>query len=538
MEFVLGPLLMLLILGGVGAAVVIAIRKGRAGVPAEPAEGGDYLAYILLALAVGWTAFSFSQLGRAAFPARDFLFGGDETLAVALAGTLVAGPIAFFLWRRQSRRRAIYPRAGGWTVYLAAMEAVFLVAFIIAAAEVIEWVLQSRSRPHWTDAVVFGAMLAFHEWAIRKTPPGSGEAELSRVLGSAIGLVATAIGVGGVLLWIFNELYATLAPVVSGDEFATPLALLIVGAPVWWYRWLRPWGEERSAARKAWLAAASLVGLATAIGAAVVIVSQTAVYLLGDPSPAGTHFQFMPAVGAVGVVALLVWSHHVARVGPERDDVRRAYEYSLAALGLGAAVGFATVLSASAFRAGRLVGPGPESVITTALALVSSALLWWVFWSRAAGAPREAEAKAGARRAYLLGGGVVAGLTSAGSLIATLVGLFQRLLNSGDASIVTPASLFVFAGLATWHLLRTNATDKALLTDEEAITPFRVTVICSDPGPLQHALPTVATVSVIPRGDDAGVVDSAMADAIAAAVATNDSLVWVDQDGFKVAPAG
>ncbi|MDX1469667.1 MAG: DUF5671 domain-containing protein, partial [Acidimicrobiia bacterium] len=429
-------------------------------------------------------------------------------------------------------------RSGGWTIYLALIEAVFLVSFIVAAVNILEWALQSRVRPHWTDAVVFGAVLAFHERAATRTPPGSAEAELPRVLGSAISMITLAIGLGGVLLWIFERLYATLSPLVTGGDLATPVALVVVGAPIWWYRWLRAWGEERSAARKAWLAAASVVGLATSIGALVVIVSQTAVYLFGDAAPAGRHFQFVPAAVAVGILALLVWSHHVARVGPERDDVRRGYEYSLAAIGLGSAIGFATVLAEAAFSGGRLVGPGPESVVTTAIALIAAALLWWVFWSRAAGAPRETEAKAGARRAYLLGGGVIAGLTAAGALIATLVELFQRLLGSGGGgSIVIPVSLFVFSGLATWHLLRTNTVDRALIADEEIVTPFRVTVICSDVGPLQHALPSVAEVHVILRSDGIGVVDSAMADDITASVLGKDSVVWVDEDGFRVAPA-
>ena len=537
MEFVLGPLLTLLVLGGVGAAIVVAIRKGKGGAPTGPAEGGDYIAYIVLALAFGGTAFSLAELGRAAFPERDLFFGTEQSVAVALAGILVAGPIAFLLWRRQARRRMTYPRSGGWTVYLALMEAVFLVTFIVAAVEVVEWILQSRGRPHWTDVIVFGGVLGFHELAVRKTPPASGEAELYRVLGSAISLVTTAIGLGGVLAWIFDRLYATLSPLVTGGDFATPAALLIVGAPIWWYRWLRPWTEERSAARKAWLAAASVAGLATATAVLVFIISQTAIYLFGDAAPAGRHFEFMPAAAALGIVAVLVWAHHVGRVGPERDEVRRGYEYSMAAIGLAAAVGFATVLSRSAFGSGLLVDPGPDAAVTTAIGLIAAALLWWVFWSRAARAPREAEAKAGARRAYVLGGGIVAGLTTAGALIAALVELFQRLLGSGGGSIVTAASLFIFSGLATWHLLRTNTADKALIADAQVVTPFRVTVISSDPGPLQQVLPGVATVHVIPRGDGVGVIDSAMANAIVEAVSGKDSLVWVDDDGFRVAPA-
>ena len=300
MEFLFGPLLTLLVLGGIVAVVVSIIRRSRKGVSHKPTEGGDFIAYLLLALAVGVTAFSLAELARAAFPERAFISGTPEGVATALAGIVVAGPIAFLMWRRQARRRAQFPRSGGWTIYLGLMEAVFVISFIVAATEILVWLFQARTRPHWTDAVVFGGVVVFHEWASRQTPPLSDESELPRVLGSAIGFVSLAVGVGGVLYAGLQSLYATLTPIVTVAEFAEPAALVVVAAPIWWYRWLRPWAEEKSAARKTWLSVASVAGLGTAIGVFVFFVSQTATYLFGNPEPAGSHFDFLPAAAAIG----------------------------------------------------------------------------------------------------------------------------------------------------------------------------------------------------------------------------------------------
>ncbi len=41
---------------------------------------------------------------------------------------------------------------------------------------------------------------------------------------------------------------------------------------------------------------------------------------------------------------------------------------------------------------------------------------------------------------------------------------------------------------------------------------------------------------VLYRGDAAGAVDEAMAEEIVASVANASSFVWVDEDGFRVAP--
>jgi hypothetical protein len=247
----------------------------------------------------------------------------------------------------------------------------------------------------------------------------------------------------------------------------------------------------------------------------------------------------MPAEITVLVMGLLVWWHHWGRLGEGRTDPKRAYEYAMAAIGLLGAVGFATALASSALAPDLLVGAGSDDVITLAVGLVASISVWWWFWSKASREPREIVAVSGPRRVYLLGLGIVMGLVAAGALIGTLFVLFRRLLgvSTGGDSLAVQAALFVFAGAAAWHLLQTHFQDRSLIAADEVVTPFDVTLICSHPGMIATTFPKEARVRVVYRGDDLAPIDADTAEAIVAAVGHRSSLVWVDEDGFRVAPA-
>lgn len=535
----LGPILTLLILGGIVVGAIAIVRKVMAGREESTSDGADIIAYLLMALAVGVAVFSLADLAQAAFPGERFAFGADRLVATSLAGLVVAAPVAVFLWRRQAGRRVAHPRSGGWTVYLTIMEAVFTTAFVISAFQLLDSLIGEGDRSQWTDVIVFGAVVVFHELASRKTPPESDAAELPRVAGSAIGLITTAVGLGGTLFWVFDELYGTFqATAGSRATLGTWIALLVIGAPIWWYRWWRPWSAEPGAPRNAWTFLVSVAGLVTAIGSATWFVAQVTIFLFTDTRPAGEYFDTLPAVFSVGLVGLLGWLHHRRRLGTERTDPVRAYEYAMSAIGLGASIGGVTSLTVFALGSSDLGVPDNEVTIAVTVSLVAALATWGWFWSRAAEAPRELEAGTGPRRFYLLGFGIVTGLVSAGALIATLVILFQRMLETGDGdTLVFPAALFFYSALATWHLLRNNAQDRELIVSEEVVTPFSVTVVCSHPGFIADVFPKEARLRVIYRGDQVGVIDEEMAAEIVEAVDNHSSLVWVDDDGYRVAPA-
>ena len=526
----------LLVLAGLVIGGIAVVRRLLGKREDRPGGAGDILAYLLMALAVGVAGFALASLAAAAFPSDEFVVDVRGRVANSLAALVVALPVAVFLWRRQEKRRLAHPESSGWTVYLTLIEAVFMTALVAALFGIFEWAFTDAASAGWTNLIVFGGVIVFHEWAVRRTPPASDAAELPRVVGSAIGLVATAVGLGGVIGWLLSEVYATFAPTAGGSDLGTWISFLLAGAPVWYYRWLRPWADEPATPRRAWMFLTSVTGLAAALGALTVSLVETLLFLFTETDPAGTHFDFVPVSASVAVVGLSVWAHHRERLGRERTDPVRAYDYAMAAIGLLTTVGGATALSTVAFSPADLVTSTAEAVIVAASGLVVGSGLWVWFWMRAERQPRETEAASGPRRFYLIAMSVLLGLTSAGSLIAALVIVFQRLLGSGgDESIVVSVSLFVFAGLATWHLLRTNMQDRDLIGADESLTPFSVTIICSHPGMISTQFPDVASVKVLYRDDDEGVIDETMAAEIVEAVGNKPAYVWVDSDGFRIA---
>ena len=536
MSFVIGLLFLLALI----AVIVFGIRFLTSKRDEQASGDLDLIAYGLLAIAVGTATFAVAGLAGAAFPDQTIVGRGSSQAATALAALVVAFPIAVVLWRRQALRRKQYPESVGWALYLAVIEAVFMTATVVAAVSLLYWLIGTGDAAPWSNLIIFGGVIALHDFAQARTPAGSDAAGLSRVVGSVIGLITTAVGVGMLLYGLFSEIYGSFAATVNDFELAAAVSLVIVGAPVWFFRWWLPWSFEPKGPRKVWLTIASVSGLLTALGSGVAIVISLVVFMFGDAAPAEEHFEFVPVALAVLIVAEAIWFLHRRRIGSERTNTRRSYEYFMTAFALVSVVTSATALAAVAFSEFDIVGPGDASVPwSIAVVLLVSLATWWWFWSKAQAAPRELEAKATPRRVYLLGLALIVGLTAAEALIGTLVVVFQQLMDSGGSSqtLAIQASLFVFSGLTTWHLLRVNSQDKKLFEAEEVIAPFQVTVVCSHPGQLATVLPKQANVRILYRADEVGIVDDEMAEDIATAIGQTSALVWVGAGGFEVAPA-
>jgi len=532
-----GGIIGLLILGGITVGVIAAVRRVMKKDGAE-SQTGDVIPYLLLALAVGTAAFALAELAEAAFPGDAFIFDTTTQVAASLAALVVAGPIAFVLWKRQSRRRVTNTSAAGWIVYLAAIEAVFMTALAIASFGVLNSLLGDGSSASWANVVVFAGVVVFHEFASRQTPPTGEGSDLHRVLGSVIGLVMTSIGTAGVLYWLLDLLYGSLTPTSSNAEPAIWISFLLVGVPIWGVRWWSSWPSEPDISRKTWLVVASVAGLVTAVGTGTSILIMILLYLFSDTDSAATHFAVLPGIVATASVAALVWAHHKGRLGIERNAPVQIYGYTMAAIGLSAAIGGATGLATLAFAPADFINEPDAFVISVATILVVGLLVWGWFWTRAQAVPRELEAGTIPRRLYLVGFGVITGLVAAGALIGTLVVLFQMLIGGEPSdSLVPQASLFIFSGLATWHLLRNNAIDSALVESPDVVTPFDVTLICSHPGTIATAFPKEARLKVIYRADTDGVVTEGMEAAIVEEVGNTSSLVWVEGSGYRIARA-
>lgn len=533
---------LLLLLGVFVAAIVFAVRAWRSRDQEPGAPSGEVIPHLLLALAVGVTTFSIAELAAAALV--DDRFAGEPATRIAgsLAGIVVAGPIALLLGRRESRRRAGHPEIAGWPIYLAAMELVFLTAFFVSVGDVARaWfgTDEFRGTARWTDVSVFAAAVGLHWWARRREPPAGELGALPFVIGSAVSLVSLTGGLYGALEWLFAVVFEIWAETDSASVPAGPVALMVTAAPVWAYVWLRETSHDRRKLTGFYLGAAAALGLAAAIGAAVAIVATLAGFLLGVGAPAGSQFRGYPAAFALLLVAGAVWGHHRSSMDQTRLSALRGYRYAMSAVGLGALIAAATALLDGVFSPRLAGGAAGQALITAGLSTLTGGGVWLSFWRRVQSQPREVEVSTLPRRVYLVGGSVLAGLVAAGSLIATLVVVFRALLGEVERAgqgIRLPLTLTLLTGLVLWHLV-TRLRDDAALREQVVVEPYPVTVICSDPGPLEYRLPEEARFRLLRRGDGIGVIDVEMAVAIVEAVATAPCFVWVDETGFRLAPA-
>jgi hypothetical protein len=259
--------------------------------------------------------------------------------------------------------------------------------------------------------------------------------------------------------------------------------------------------------------------------------------VLGDTAPAGQHFAALPALLGALITTLAIWVVHRRLLGLERTNELRIYEYGNAAIGLVAAVVSAIGLTIVGFDRSLIVGGGTNDVIGVAVALVVGLVVWLAFSRRfEVGDPGE-ESAAWPRRLYNLGLGLLFGLAAAIALISTLFILLRRILGEdGSTSLLVPFAIFLYTALAAWYLLAAHGKDRESIGSPEVITPFDVTIICGHPGMIATNFPPQARLIVIHRGDGVGIIDEEMADQIVADVKSQSSVVWVDEDGYRIAP--
>lgn len=521
-----------LVLGAIVAVVVIAIQRSSKN--SDDKSGADVVAYLFMALAMGVFGFALAELVATAFPRESLVFDPAENLATSLSALVVATPFLVYFWRRQATRRAEYPESAGWTLYLSLIEVVFMIAFVVAAVMFLNGLISDASASAWIRVLVYGGIVVFHEVAAQRTPPLSDAGELRRVIGSAIGLITAVIGLTGVLVAALSEI---IGSVLVGDveRFHPWLAMLLVGAPVWWYRWLRPWGTEPAVPRTTWSVVATTASMATALVSATFIATETFEYLVTDTPPAGQHFDSMPVAISLALSGLAVWMAHRRRLGEAGSSPVGFYRYSIAALGLMGAASAAVSLTIAVFNSSLIVGGDSGDVVRLAVGLVISLAVWLTFERLATG--DETGPLSAPRRIYTLGVGALFGLVSAGSLIATFFILIRRLLEaSRPGSLWEPATIFIYTGLAACYLLSIYSRERETQPAGDVVVPFDVTIICSHPGMLAARFPDQARLQVVYRGDGVGHVDDETAGDIVAEVANRSSVVWVDGDGFKVAP--
>jgi len=464
----------------------------------------------------------------------DMIVNNAQTLAQALALVLVGTPIFLIHWlwaQRASAReeeeqtaivRAIFLYAAMFGTLLpvaqnllALINRAFLGAANISYGRALLGGTQS-----WADnliAIAFNLLLAAYFWSVLRVEWASLPAvenfkdtrRLYRYLWTLYGLLMVVFGAQQVLRYVFyvpTEVIGT----IGRETFVNGTALLMVGAPIWFFAWrgvqdaLADSAEAASTLRLVILYLLALGGVLTVLTAGGNILFALLSRLFGEVVPTLDLIQKISGPLSLAIPFGAVWAYYGGwlskQIASENNAARRAgmtrvYFYILSVIGLTTSVigmillfafivdqitDYANVIDQTVF-AHRLAG---------ALAVIAVGLpLWLMTWR-----PMQAEALADGemggharrsivRKAYLylaLFASVIGVMGSAGALIYELI---QAALNgvapSGFLNTILNAAqvLGVFATVLVYHLSALRK-DGAAQTDalEDKLSEFSVAI--------------------------------------------------------------
>lgn len=466
----------------------------------------------------------------------EYLDGLDEMLAQQTAFAVVGVPLYVVVaaWTR-SRVRDDPSEAGsrGFTFYLTAAQVVSLVLTLLAVQATVGWALGApQVGAQFAELLVWGGSWLAHRFVERRVV-GRDVLTVAGLLGAALGLGFTAAGV----VMLFAHLVGQVLQILSSQTVMDPSLLqlgvmtLVAGLPVWAVCWLVP--ARRLERGTLWHVLVLLVGVAggllTAVVGASVALDRVVVWLVrGTGAGATTQLQQLPpALGAL-LVGSLVWLYHrsVLRArdtergtGPEtgRTEVRRAYDYLLAGVGLvAAAVGLVVMIVAgveglSGTDVVLVGGSDPvDTVIAAGTLLVVGGPVWWLFWrriERAVQADPVAERRSGSRRIYVLLLFGVAGVAAVAALLVGVVGVLQDVF-AGSVGPQTlqnvryPLGIIVTSGLVAayhWTVLR---ADRGVLGEQQHGPRYVLLVGPADPDVAREAhARTGGVVNLVARTD-------------------------------------
>ncbi|WP_162802776.1 DUF5671 domain-containing protein [Ornithinimicrobium avium] len=446
------PLVVLALMVGGILLLVRLVRRGggaggtSAGRPAGASTAGHavrrFFQYLLLlGLLVAAAAGVSGLVGRLLEPGSTMV-RDDAQLALQLTFTLIALPLwgALALWTdRRLRRDPGEAGSPGWAVYLTLVGLVSLVVAMVAWRGTLGAAAgtQDYRGGQLATALVWTLVWAGHRWWRHDLTP-AGHLRPERLLGTLVGLITSVVGAVLVLAASLREILG-----LTGGSLVDPTvnalldgaAVLVVGAAAWTAYWLL--GTRRGPRGTGWLALVLLAGVAGGLLMAVVAASilgwDVLVRLVGDHRAATLqeHFQAAPGLLAATLVGLLVWWHHrevlSAGLSRTRTEVRRVYEYLLAAVGLLAAAAglvmiLVTLVEAVAAGSDLVVGGSALNALLAALVLLAVGLpVWWWHWRQAQrerAAVAVEELASPTRRTYLL---VLFGVMGVAAVVALLV---------------------------------------------------------------------------------------------------------------------
>jgi len=460
--------------------------------------------------------------------------GGAARLAQALALILVGVPVFGLHWwlaQRSARADMDEHASGVRTFFLyAVLLATILPISQNALALLDRLLLQAFRLPStpmfggsqtWGDnliAMLMNALVAAYfisvlraDWAV-VTPKDTLTSlrRIYRYIWVIYSLVMLVAGVQQSLQYTL-EIPAITVGFAHQASFANGLALLLIGAPLWFFAWktaqdaLAEAAERESSLRLGVLYVLSLVGVVTVLTSSGVVLAVLLRGLLGENMNVQDFMRLISGPLSTGIPLAGVWAyyghwlgHSMAEVPdvPRRAGMRRLYFYILSAIGLGATfIGLAMLLSfvIDASIGDLLWADTLRPHLSASLATLFAGLpLWLLTWrpmqteAMAVGDPGDHARRSLVRKIYLylvlfasVIGGMVAAVILLFLLIRTLLGdrppgFTQSLFNYLQL-------LFLFALMGIYHgltLRRDGRIAAHALTAKHALFP----VLIFDPG--------------------------------------------------------
>ncbi|WP_298885268.1 DUF5671 domain-containing protein [uncultured Serinicoccus sp.] len=432
---------------------------------------------MLVAAASGLTGLLGRLLERGDTLERD-----DQQLALQLTFVLIALPVwAVLAWwtTRRLRTDDREARSVGWSLAVLAGGLIALVVAVVGWIQTLSALVGPERLDGFTvaQALVWTVVYVGYRWWAER-PSRARSVRALDLLGSLIGLGVAVTGLARLTGTSLRGLTSTESSLVSTrlDDILVAGAVALVGGVVWVWHWLmRSMPGPRDTP---WLALVLLAGvgggLVMAIVGASLVGYDVLVWWLGDPAAtsASQHFRPLPFQVGVSVVGLLVWWYHQAVLdlgdadrgsGPRRrSEVRRVYEYLLAAIGLLAAAAglvmvIVTLVEALAGDADLLTtGSAVNTLLATIVLLAVGLPVWWRHWrqaQRARGADPEGELASPTRRSYLLVLFGVAAVTAVGSLLTLVYLVLEDALGGRLGTETLRAVRYALGVLVTASLL-------------------------------------------------------------------------------------
>ena len=453
------------------ALVVFGIRRARRGGSSLPAGQQVRLFFLyltLLAVLLVATAGLAGSLGPLVDDARLVADDSNQS-ALNLAMLLLGAPLT--AWLAMSTRKRIATdrselQSYGWTLFATVATIAPLVVAMFGAYRSLLTVVRAENYDGFaiTQTVVWGATWYVVRRVDRALTPAA-RTSLRDIVPALIGLGTSAVAVGQLVSGLVQRLFDIGAEAVfvpTNTQLHRGIALLLIGAAVWWFEWLR--GLSREVDSEAWRFVVVFFGvtggLVTAISAIAVAAYQVVVWLIGSPQSdvARTHFESLPgALGGLVAGAMTWWYHRsllAQRRGDHRAEVDRVYEHIMSAGGLVAGAFGVAILIVAAIEAitGTRLVRGDDAVNTLLLActlLVIGLPVWATYWRTTLRRDNTQERGSITRRVYLVSVLGVGGLAALGTAIAAVYLLLRDAFEGRVDSSTLRSARYALATLLT-----------------------------------------------------------------------------------------